>query len=73
MDALGIWHSAYPPLSADELRYRQADAKARRLVQLVQGSAALEGQGVSPAEFERLVAKARQELLDGSNHRLWAD
>jgi len=72
LDSLGMSLVTKPTLKVEELRYREADAKARRLVQLLQGTSALEEQGLDKAEIERLVSKARQELLDGTNRRLWA-
>ena len=71
MEALGMSLMAGPALPVDEFRFREADAKARRLVRLVQGTSALEEQAVDSDVFERMVEDARRELLDGSSRRLW--
>jgi hypothetical protein len=55
------------------LRERQARTKARRLVGMVQGTSALEGQAVSAAASEEMVERTYHELLSGSNHRLWSE
>ena len=53
-------------------RLEQAQAKAKTLVSLVQGSAALEGQAVSQADIDAMVRVTVEELLAGSDKRLWA-
>ena len=59
-------------MSVQMLRERQARKKAVRLVGMVQGTSALEGQAVSDADFEEMVERTYHELLGGSNHRLWS-
>jgi hypothetical protein len=59
-------------LSAQDLREQQAWNKARRLVEMVQGTSALEGQAVGEASYKAMVERAYHELLAGSNHRLWS-
>ncbi len=60
------------PINPDEFRERAALEKAERLARLVQGTSALEAQGVPPAEFRRLVARSVHELLAGPPRRLWS-
>ncbi len=57
---------------AEGVRETQARRKAERLVRLVQGGAALEGQAVTPAEREAMVERTVRELLTGPRRRLWA-
>jgi transcriptional regulator with XRE-family HTH domain len=59
-------------LSAQAFREQQARKKARRLVGMVQGTSALEGQAVDGVAFDAMVDRAYHELLAGSNHRLWS-
>jgi transcriptional regulator with XRE-family HTH domain len=59
-------------LSAQDLRKQQARNKARRLVGMVQGTSALEGQAVGEAAYQAMVERTYHELLAGSNHRLWS-
>jgi transcriptional regulator with XRE-family HTH domain len=61
-----------PGLSARDFREQQASKKARRLVEMVQGTSALEGQAVDEAAYTAIVERAYHELLAGSNHRLWS-
>jgi transcriptional regulator with XRE-family HTH domain len=58
--------------SARDVRERQARKKAARLVGMVQGTSALEGQAVSETEYQSMVEVTSHELLAGSNHRLWS-
>ena len=57
---------------ADELLEREARQKAERLVGMVQGSAALEGQGLDEATRERMIQRTVHELLAGSRRKIWA-
>jgi len=54
------------------MRERQARAKARMLVAIVQGTSALEGQAVDPTDVELMERRTAAELLSGSGRRLWA-
>ncbi len=56
----------------DDLLERQARQKAERLVGMVQGSSALEGQGLDEATRERMVRRTVHELRAGSKRKLWA-
>ncbi len=57
---------------AESVRETQARSKAERLVRLVQGGAALEGQAVHADAREAMVERTVHELLAGPSRRLWA-
>lgn len=63
----------FEEMDADVMRRRQASEKAERLVALVQGTAALESQGLSAAALRDLRNRMIHDLLAGSNHKLWAE
>ena len=71
--ALGMMLDAVPITPAQELLEQQARKKAERLVRMVQGTSAWEGQGVSARHIGQMVKKTVQELLAGSRRRLWAE
>ena len=71
--ALGMQIDVVPMLNAREVLERQARKKAERLVRMVQGTSALEGQGVSARHIGQMIKKTVQELLAGSRRRLWAE
>ena len=54
------------------MQHEQASAKAEKLVRLVQGSSALEGQAVDKATRRQMVRRTEVELLAGPRRRLWA-
>ena len=56
----------------DRMRYLQAALKARKIVGMVQGTSALEGQAVSQPDRKLLIANTINELLSGTHSRLWA-
>jgi len=58
--------------SAISFRERQARAKARRLVEIVQGSMALEAEGVPAEIVSEMERETVHELLAGSARRLWS-
>jgi transcriptional regulator with XRE-family HTH domain len=61
-----------PSSSAETLRRSQAWRKAGKLVGMVQGTTALEGQDVGEADHQAMVVRTYHELLAGSNQRLWS-
>jgi transcriptional regulator with XRE-family HTH domain len=69
---LGMEISAMPTAGSEEIRQRQAHDKARRLVGLVQGTCALDGQGLERREMEEMIARTARELLR-SKRKLWAE
>ncbi|MCA9274968.1 MAG: helix-turn-helix domain-containing protein [Phycisphaerales bacterium] len=69
--ALGVTLSARMP-SAEEFREEQAHAKARKLVRMVQGTSALESQGVDDDHIRRMIERTVRDLLNGPRRKLWA-
>ena len=61
-----------PQADADEVLDREARRKAERLVGMVQGSSALEGQGLDEATRERMIQRTVHELRAGSKRKIWA-
>ena len=72
-EVLGMQLDAVPVIPAKELLKQQAHKKAERLVRMVQGTSALEAQGVSARHIGQMIKKTMQELLAGSRRRLWAE
>ena len=70
---LGMELDAVPVIPAREVLEQQARKKAERLVGMVQGTSALEAQGVSARHIGQMIKKTVQELLAGSRRRLWAE
>jgi len=56
-----------------DVRKRQADKKAERLVGMVQGTMGLESQAVGQSELDQMVKQTSCELLAGSPRKLWDD
>jgi transcriptional regulator with XRE-family HTH domain len=56
-----------------DLKREQAERKAKRLVALVQGTSALEGQAVDEKFVESMVEQTTHELLAGSKRKLWSE
>jgi len=71
-DALGVHLGAEHAEDVAAMRQRQARAKARTLVALVQGTSALEGQAVATKDIELMEQRTAAELLSGPARRLWA-
>ena len=61
-----------PSPDVASVRREQARQKAKKLVALTLGNAALERRFVDEATERRFVRETEQELLNGSNHALWA-
>jgi hypothetical protein len=53
------------------MRRRAADAKAKRLASMVQGTSALEDQAVDAPVLRKIANRIRDELLIGSGSKLW--
>ncbi len=72
-DALGVlclnFDDARPP---EKMRQLQAALKARKLVGMVQGTSALEGQAVSDQYKKLMIETTINELLCGPRSQLWA-
>jgi transcriptional regulator with XRE-family HTH domain len=60
-------------LDAEEFRRRQALAKARRLVRIVQGTMGLESQAVDARTLHEMIERTTKDLLAGPRRRLWED
>lgn len=56
-----------------EFLEREARKKARRLIGLVQGTSALEGQAVNDDTLDEMLRKTTVELLAGGRRRLWGE
>jgi transcriptional regulator with XRE-family HTH domain len=72
-NALGIAVRFDDKADVRKLRRRQAERKASHVLALVQGTSALEAQGLSPKAMRDVHERTVNELLAGSNKRLWAD
>lgn len=70
--ALGLELKLEAAQEPDDFRLAQAKAKATRIVQMVQGTMALEAQAVDQKTIDRLIDQTMHELLAGSPRRLWA-
>lgn len=69
-NALGMEVTATAQTGSDEFRQRQATTKARHVVRLVQGTSALEGQGLDKDELEEMVRRTSRELVV-TKRKLW--
>lgn len=72
-EVLGMELEAVPRLDAETILEQQARRKAEKLVGMVQGTCALEAQGVSTRHMAQMKKKTVEELLAGSRRRLWAE
>jgi transcriptional regulator with XRE-family HTH domain len=72
-DVLGIAVELRSIANPEDLRERQAKWKADRLVKMVQGTSALEGQAVDSEKVEQMKRRTVHELLAGSDRKLWAE
>ncbi len=71
-EALGIELTAVRQGTSSEFREKQATRKARNLVRLVQGTSALEGQGLDQEELDELIGRTSKELFL-TKRKLWAE
>jgi hypothetical protein len=72
-NALGLELRFASAVAPERLKQEQARKKAKKLAALVQGTCALEGQGVDRAGFDAMVEQTTRELLSGSKRRLWSE
>lgn len=70
--ALGMELTVVPTCSSFELQQQQARAKAKKIVELVQGTSALETQAVDGQAVQEMTTKTVYELMSGSKRRLWS-
>ena len=71
-DALGMNIDLRSVVDPEDLRERQAQKKAQRLVKMVQGTSALEAQAVNKNNYEQMLRRTVHELLAGPPRKLWA-
>jgi len=71
-NALGIGLVLQPTTTSLDFQEIEARKRAERIVRVVQGSSALEGQALDAEAVEHLVGKTMHELMAGSRRRLWA-
>jgi transcriptional regulator with XRE-family HTH domain len=57
----------------EEFREQQARKKATRLVSMLQGTSALEGQAVDEEMIKQMISQTVHELLAGPKRRLWSE
>jgi len=69
-ETLGMEITAKAKTRSYDFRQQQAMRKARQLVRLVQGTSALEGQGLDDQELEEMIGRTSKELFL-SNRKLW--
>jgi transcriptional regulator with XRE-family HTH domain len=70
-DALGMGREFPSKKSAEDMRERQAEQKAKQLVDMVQGTAGLEGQAIDAHAMSEMVRRTMHELLAGPKRSLW--
>jgi transcriptional regulator with XRE-family HTH domain len=70
---LGVGVRFDEELNVRTIRRRQAERKAERILAIVQGSSALEAQAMTRETIRNLREKTINELLAGSDRKLWAD
>ena len=70
--ALELELTAVESNNSDVVRNIQARKHARRLLLLLQGTSALEGQAVGQQTLETMLDRTAAQLLE-SNRRLWGD
>ena len=71
--ALGLGLELGATEDVETVREEAARHKAERLVRMVQGTMALEAQGVDSDAIRRMVRRTECELLAGPPRRLWSE
>jgi transcriptional regulator with XRE-family HTH domain len=69
-DALGVTIK-FECADLNEVRLRAAERKAEQLVGMVQGTMALEAQGIENETLRQMKARTVRDLLAGSGQKLW--
>ena len=72
-ESLGLALRFDSKIDTRDLKREQAERKAKKLVALVQGTSALEGQAVDEKQVKSMVEQTTHELLAGSKRRLWSE
>jgi transcriptional regulator with XRE-family HTH domain len=71
-NVLGLDFAGNKTISLDKLKKQRATQKAIFMASLVQGTSALEMQGLEEDSLNRMIDKFKEEFLTGSyQHRLW--
>ena len=71
-EALGMELKCVADTRSENFREKQAVTKARQLVRLVQGTSALEGQGLDKDELEDMIGRTSKEL-SLTKRKLWEE
>jgi transcriptional regulator with XRE-family HTH domain len=71
-EALGVQLRLEPTVDAVSFQEREATYKAKRIIEMVQGSSSLEEQGVSGEDCDQMLRRTVHELMAGPKRRLWA-
>jgi transcriptional regulator with XRE-family HTH domain len=72
-NSLGLALRLESMVDAGDLKRDQAARKAKKLVDLVQGTSGLEGQAIDAKALDSMVKKTTRELLAGPKRRLWSE
>lgn len=72
-DILGIDITASVSRSAQDMLKEKANNKAEKLLQLVRGNSALEGNEIDLGTYQDLLQRTVDDLLKGSKRALWVD
>jgi transcriptional regulator with XRE-family HTH domain len=70
--AMGLDLDLREHCSARQVKERVAKQQAMRLVNMVQGTSALESQAVSSDQLENMVSESFNRLMAGPSRRVWA-
>lgn len=71
-EALGMTLTPKETISEQALLENRAKEKAHMLAHLVQGTSALEAQGLSAASYKHIERKLFYDLMAGSRRKLWS-
>lgn len=69
--ALGMNLELQEEADAVDMVRRQAETKARKLVDMVQGTSLLEAQGIDDDQRQRMIEETTLQLLSSPRRRLW--
>jgi transcriptional regulator with XRE-family HTH domain len=70
--ALGMEFELRNTVNEQIFAEQQAEAKARTIARMVQGTSALEAQAVNPETYMQIISQTMHELMAGSRRRLWS-
>lgn len=70
--ALGMALAPKEIIHEQKLLEEQARKKAHALATMVQGTSALEGQGLSASSYKAIESRLFHELMAGSRRKLWS-